>query len=62
MMLKSIDFCPPVDALTLLQFRSDAYQAWCRAPRHQNHWLTEYLLIGELLDQAADHPVSLNLR
>jgi len=62
MMLKLIDFCPPVDALTLLQFRSDALRAWCTAPDHQTEWRAEHLLISELLGQAANGPVKLNLR
>ena len=62
MMLKLIDFCPPVDALTLLQFRSDAFRAWCTAPDHQTEWRAAHQLIGELLQQAANGPVKLNLR
>ena len=61
MILKLIDFCPPVDALTLLQFRSDAFQAWCTAPDHQNQWRAEYMLISELLGEAANGPVKLNV-
>jgi hypothetical protein len=62
MMLKSIDFCPPVDALTLLQFRSDTFWAWCTAPDHQSQWREEYLLIGQLLGETCNGPVKLNLR
>jgi hypothetical protein len=62
MILKSIDFCPPVDALTLLQFRTDAFRAWGAAPSHQNHWRAEYLLISQLLSEAANGPVKLSLR
>ena len=60
MMLKLRDFCPPVDAVTLLQFRGDAYQAWMGAPPHQNDWLNEYKMIGDLLDLASIGPVVLD--
>ena len=60
MLLKLRDFCPPVDAVTLLQFRSDAYQAWMDSPPHQNEWLNEYRLIGDLLDLACAGPVVLD--
>ena len=62
MTLKLIDFCPPVDELTLLQFKSDAFQAWCGAPDHQSQWRAEYLLINELLGEASGGPVKLDLR
>jgi hypothetical protein len=54
------EFCPPVDALTLLQFRSDAYQAWVNAPSQQDAgWLMEYKLINDLLELAGAGPVKL---
>lgn len=56
---KLIDFCPPVDALTLLQFRSDTFRAWCAAPDHQSQWRVEYRLISELLCETRYGPVRL---
>lgn len=61
MTLKLIDFCPPVDVLTLLQFRSDTFRAWCAAPDHQRQWSAEYRLISELLCEACNGPVKLPL-
>jgi hypothetical protein len=56
------DFCPPADALTLLQFRSEAFQAWQGAPHQQGDiWLKEHGLITELLEQASAGPVKLDL-
>jgi len=61
MSLKLIEFCPPVDAVTLLQFRADAYQAMDWAPQNQKHWSDEYNLIGKLLEQAGSGPVKLEV-
>jgi hypothetical protein len=56
------DFCPPADALTLLKFRGEAFQAWQSAPQQQGDiWLREYSLITELLGQASAGPVKLDL-
>jgi hypothetical protein len=62
MSLKLIEFCPPIDAETLLQFRGDAYQAMQRAPLNQKHWVEEYALIGKLLEQAGAGPLRLDVR
>lgn len=59
MLLRMKDVCPPVDAVTLLHLRGDAYQAWMEAPRHQSVWLDEYRLLGDLLDLARTGPVAL---
>ncbi|HEY2049554.1 MAG TPA: hypothetical protein VGH03_09435 [Caulobacteraceae bacterium] len=53
MLLKSQDFCPPLDATTLLEFRSDAYQACAKAPDNQQaSWLAYYRQLSCLLDHA----------
>ena len=36
MMRKTREFCPDVDAVTLLQFRSEAFRAWLASPAHQD--------------------------
>jgi hypothetical protein len=62
MTLKVIEFCPSVDALTLLQFRSEAFQAWRDAPLHQDDgWRQNHSLITDLLEQAGAGPVRLDL-
>jgi hypothetical protein len=56
-------FCPSVDALTLLQLRSEAFQAWMAAPSHQEDtWRRAYALTSVLLAQASAGPVRLDLR
>ncbi|HEY1927018.1 MAG TPA: hypothetical protein VGG92_06110 [Caulobacteraceae bacterium] len=53
MLLKPQDFCPPLDATILLEFRSDAYQACADAPDHQQaSWLAYYRQLSCLLDHA----------
>jgi hypothetical protein len=60
MTLTAKDFCPNVDALTLLQFRSEAFQTWREAPANQDAtWLDEYGLIADLLEQAGGGPIKL---
>jgi hypothetical protein len=57
------DFCPSVDALTLLQFRSEALQALRTGPSHQEHqWREAHALITVLLARAAAGPVKLEVR
>jgi hypothetical protein len=63
MILTAAEFCPSVDALTLLQFRSEAFQAWMAAPSHQDdEWRQAYGLISALLEDAKAGPVSLTGR
>jgi hypothetical protein len=53
-------FCPSVDALTLLQLRSEALHAWREAPAHQKDgWRQNQELIAALLEQAGSGPVKL---
>jgi hypothetical protein len=51
-----------VDAVTLLQFRSEALQAWRNAPPTQKgDWLNEYGLISDLLEQSGAGPIKLGV-
>lgn len=53
MALKLQEFCPPVDAMTLLEFRNDAFQAWMDAPGHQHaSWVGYYRRLARLVDHA----------
>ena len=53
MTLKVDDFCPSLDAMTLLEFRNDAFQAWMDAPGHQHpSWVGYYRRLARLLDHA----------
>ena len=53
MTLKVDDFCPPLDAMTLLEFRNDAFKAWIDSPAHQNSsWFGYYRRLAGLLDHA----------
>ncbi|MBV8684443.1 MAG: hypothetical protein JO111_16320 [Caulobacteraceae bacterium] len=53
MTLKVHDFCPPLDAMTLLEFRDDAFQAWVESPDHQNeNWFGYYRRVARLLDHS----------
>jgi len=57
------DFCPSVDALTLLQFRSEALQALRAAPSHQqDQWRQAHALIAALLAKTGAGPVRLEVR
>ena len=56
------EFCPIVDALTLVQFQNDALQAWMICPSTQDeYWLREYGALTDLLARASAGPVELNL-
>jgi hypothetical protein len=62
MTLTPEDFCPSVDAVTLLQFRSEALQAWRNAPPTQKgDWLNEYGLISDLPEQSGAGPIKLGV-
>ena len=61
-MLKLAELCPPVDALTLLQMRSDACLAIEEAPPSQKpYWAAQVRRIEELLALAAKGAVPLNI-
>jgi hypothetical protein len=55
-------FCPPVDALTLRRFQTEALLARMDGPLHQKDgWLKTYLLIADLLERSDAGPVQLDL-
>lgn len=62
MTLKTLEFCPAVDAVTLLQFRTEAFLAWLDAPSHQDDtWLQEYREIADMVDRSCGGPVRLKV-